>query len=143
MSRLRRALAQEQNPGVYRFQSEASAEFLRGEAENAGWKFYYLDGSKIFNKKSFLEKIARAMKFPAYFGKNWDALNDSLTDLQGIDTNGYILLFQAPERFSKNSPADFQVAMEILESAIEYWHEQGIPFYVLLRGQAPAEFPLL
>lgn len=134
MSKLQRALAQTRPPGVYRFDSSASVEFLRDEAERAAWKFYFLDGKKISDKASFLEAIARAMNFPNYFGKNWDALNDSLTDLEGIAPKGYVLLFQSPERFMRTNPNEWEVAHEVFESAIEFWSKQKMPFYVLLRG---------
>ncbi len=134
MSKLQRALKRQMAAGIYRLDSNASVEFLRGEAENAGWQIYFLNGKTIRDKKTFLEHIARAMKFPAYFGQNWDALQDCLTDLQGIQVKGYILLFEHPERFFKTSPADWHVAMDVLNSAVEFWKQQQIPFYVLLRG---------
>lgn len=143
MSKLQRALKQTRIPGVYRFVSNASLAFLQNEAVNAKWRLFVLDGGKIRDKKTFLENIARAMDFPDYFGKNWDALNDSITDLSWERAVGYILLFQAPERFIKTSPEDWDIALEIFNSAIEFWQEQNIPFYVLLRGDAPATFPLL
>ncbi len=143
MSKLQRALKQNQPAGIYRFDSNASVELLRSEAENAGWKIYFLDGKAIRDKKTFLEHIARAMKFPDYFGKNWDALQDCLTDLQGIEPKGYILVYQSPTRFIKSSPGHWAVARDVFNSVIEFWGGQGIPFYVLLRGTTAADIPLL
>ncbi len=143
MSKLQRALSQKQPAGIYRFDSNATVEFLRGEAENAGWKIYFLNGKTIRDKKTFLEQIARAIKFPDYFGKNWDALQDCLTDLQGIQVKGYVLVFESPERFIKSSPDDWAVALDVFKSVIEFWQAQGIPFYVLLRGAAVSNISLL
>lgn len=138
MSKLQRALKQAQIPGIYRFDSEASGEFLQNEAARSGWKLYVLDGAKISDKKSFLDKIARAMKFPEYFGKNWDALDDCLTDLEGTSVKGYILLFENPRRFMKSSPAEWAVAADVFKTAMGFWSDQKIPFYVLLRGRIPS-----
>lgn len=143
MSRLQRALRQTRPPGIYRFVSDASVEFLQREAEREGWQFYFLDGTKIRDKKTYLQAIARALKFPDYFGKNWDALNDCLTDLEWTRGAGYIVLLQSPERFMKTSPEDWDVAMDIFSTAIQFWREQNIPFYVLLRGTVPETFPPL
>lgn len=143
MSKLQLALTQERTPGMYRFDSRATVEFLRNEADAAGWQLFYLDGAKVRDKKSFLAKAARALNFPAYFGHNWDAFEECVNDLSWAPASGYILLFQAPERLVKNARADWEIAVEILATAIENWNELGVPFYVLLRGMVPGEFPAL
>lgn len=141
MSKLARVLAQKRAPGVYRFPSSASVEFLEREARNKGWRLFYLNGAKIRDKKTFLAHVARAMDFPDYFGKNWDALNDCLTDLKAA--SGYVVLFEAPDKFIVKSPSDWDVALAVFKTAIEFWRQVGIPFYFLLRGDAPVTFPSL
>jgi hypothetical protein len=143
MSNLQRALKQQRPPGIYRFVSDASVDYMRDEAKNADWKFFVLNGSKIRDKQTFLEQIARVMKFPDYFGKNWDALNDCLTDLPRTSEKGFILLFESAEQFIKTSPKEWEVAVDILNTAIQFWKELNVPFYVLLRGSVPPAFPLL
>ena len=39
-----------------------------------------LDGSRILSESDFHEEIARVLGFPAYYGKNLDALDDCLSD---------------------------------------------------------------
>jgi len=46
------------------------------------YKVFYLDGKKINSKQTFLKQAAEAMKFPAYFGANWDAFDECITDLR-------------------------------------------------------------
>lgn len=144
MSKLQRALKGVQPPGIYQFQSGASVKFLQAEAARAGFKLYYLDGSKIRDKSSFLDKIAKAMSFPSYFGRNWDALNDMLTDMSWAQpAKGYIVLIQSPEYFMQAAPDDWDVAMDIFKTAIEFWNKANIPYYVLLRGRGAQDYPLL
>lgn len=139
MSNLQRALTQAQKPGIYQFRSKASPDFLRAEADRQGWRLFVLDGSKISTKKTFLEKIARAIKFPSYFGMNWDALGDCLIDMEWSPGAGYILVFQSPERFISTSPDDWQVALDIFKTTTDFWQQHNIPFYVLLQGGAVPE----
>jgi hypothetical protein len=145
MSSLQAVLRAKSPPGIYRFRSAASLTDLRRQAKVAGWQLYYLDGRRIRDKQTFLKTIARAMSFPSYFGMNWDALNDSITDLQGTGAKGYITLFGAPERFAESSPDDWAVAMDIFKDAIRFWShlDTPVPFYVLLRGNVPGDFPVL
>lgn len=53
MSKLQLALTQERIPGMYRFDSRATVEFLRNEADAAGWQLFYLDGAKCATKNRF------------------------------------------------------------------------------------------
>ncbi|MEH2414393.1 MAG: barstar family protein [Nostoc sp.] len=50
-------------------------------AAEPGTKVFYLDGKKINSKETFLSKAAEAMQFPTYFGVNWDAFDECITDL--------------------------------------------------------------
>lgn len=141
MSKLQRVLTQAQPPGIYAFTTRSSVASLKAEAKADGWRLFYLDGTKVKDKKTFLEHIARAMYFPSYFGKNWDALNDCLTDLEGSPGSGYILLFESPDKFIKTSPDDWKVAKELFESAIEFWDQTNSPLYVLLTLSKLADVP--
>jgi len=42
---------------------------------------FILDGTKITDKKTLLEELAKVCTFPDYFGHNWDALNDCLGEI--------------------------------------------------------------
>lgn len=143
MSNLQLALTQERIPGLYRFNSRATADTLTNEADAAGWRLFYLDAARVRDKKTFLEKAARTLEFPGYFGHNWDAFEECVNDLSWAPASGYILLFQAPERMIKNARPEWDIAVEILATAVNNWIEQGVPFYVLLRGTVPGEFPAL
>ncbi|HEX6471418.1 MAG TPA: barstar family protein [Streptosporangiaceae bacterium] len=40
-----------------------------------------VDGRACRTRAAFFEEVARALRFPAYFGHNWDALVDCLRDV--------------------------------------------------------------
>ena len=46
----------------------------------AGWDFVLLDTTAIHDKAGFLDLCATAFDLPRWFGRNWDALADSLSD---------------------------------------------------------------
>ncbi len=74
------------------------------------------------------------MAFPAYFGQNWDALEDCLTDLEWLTSDRVILLYEQPEVFAQHDPAEWEIALDILRSTVEYWHERDRPLYILFQG---------
>jgi len=98
-------------------------------------EIFYLDGREILDKQSFLRKVAEVMRFPDYFGYNWDALEECITDLDWCPAARYILIYDYPEVFSKVEPEEWKMANDILRSAVEYWQGTDTPLEVLLIGE--------
>ena len=90
-----------------------------------------VDGSGVFlarvtfaDKEKLLKNIARALEFPDWFGGNWDALEDCLTDLSWRDAEGYVLLVEGAK------PGDeLGVLIDVLRTAAEHWAGRGKPFF--------------
>lgn len=80
MSGLRALLTEGLRPGVYRWQSSADVDEVRRDAVAAGFGFVPLDTGEIHDKAGFLDLCATAFDLPRWFGRNWDALADSLSD---------------------------------------------------------------
>ena len=77
-------------------------------------------------KEELLKNIAQALDFPDWFGHNWDALEDCLSDLSWREAAGYILLFEKPRRDD-----DFGVLIDVLLSSAESWAARRKPFFAL------------
>jgi hypothetical protein len=77
-------------------------------------------------KATLLKGIAEALAFPDWFGENWDALEDCLTDLSWRDAPGYVLLIESPRPGD-----DLGVLVDILRSSAEFWAGRGKPFFAL------------
>jgi len=78
-----------------------------------------------------VERIARALDFPDWFGNNWDALEDSLGDLSWRNGAGHVLVFSA-------HPAgeELDLLIDVLRSSAEYWAQRGKPFFAVLADPA-------
>lgn len=124
--------------GVYRLASRARAGTIARMAEEHGRRFFYLDGRQIATKSDFMQACAKAMQFPSYFGYNWDALEDSLRDLSWAPAqNGYLVLYDCAGHFAARRE-DFDTALDIFHSAVDYWRGTTTPMAVLLRGAGRA-----
>jgi hypothetical protein len=77
-------------------------------------------------KEKLLKNIAAALAFPDWFGHNWDALEDCLTDLSWREAPGYVLLFE-----NANPGDDLGVLLDILRSSAEWWAGRGKPFFAV------------
>jgi len=126
-------------PGIYRLTSRAGAGAIGDEAARRGWRFAHLNGRRIATKADFLRESAAALDFPAYSGRNWDALADNLRDLAWAPAErGYLVLYDHAGEFAAANPADFAVALDILRSTVASWRGAGTPMTVLLRGAGRA-----
>ena len=80
------------------------------------------------DKQALLERLALALGFPAWFGGNWDALEDCLTDLSWRAGTGHVILLQGQGELPAD---DLGVLLEVLAAAAEHWAARGLPFFAV------------
>lgn len=86
-------------------------------------------GSAIFDADRLLDEVAKSLKFPAYFGENWNALFDCLRDLSWIEEERICLIH---EELPSIGNEDLRVYLEILRDATDDWKAGEVhQFYVL------------
>ena len=84
-------------------------------------------------------EFARALEFPDYFGHNWDAMEECLTDLEWLPARGYVLLITDAAHVLPNDETEYETFLEILCDAGEAWGsgkagmamQRATPFHVL------------
>lgn len=80
-----------------------------------------IDGIQCPTIQSFLVEIGRAFSFPDYYGKNLDALNDCITDLDWIPKENYTLIINNSESFLNANEEDRNRVTKLLEEVAEGW----------------------
>jgi RNAse (barnase) inhibitor barstar len=103
-------------------------------ATTAGLTVIRIDLKRLASKAGLLQRAARAFNFPEWFGKNWDALNECLTDLSWLDGRGWVIIFENSQDLASRKPQVFHSAVEVFQSANDYWRQAGKPFWVLFHG---------
>lgn len=119
--------------GLYRLPASWSPTELAEDTAAAGAALAILDGDTIASKADLLRALAAELHFPAYFGRNWDALADCLGDLAWLPPRGQLILFDHPAPLIRQAPATWAMAAAIFGEAAAYWRTAGRPFSVLLR----------
>jgi hypothetical protein len=113
--------------GVYRVRrAEEIIDRVRGSALAVA-KIRYAE------KDLLLKRMAAALDFPQWFGENWDALEDCLSDLSWRNAAGHVLIFEGAK-----AGDDFGVLTDILRSSAEYWTGRGTPFLAVFVDPAGA-----
>jgi RNAse (barnase) inhibitor barstar len=116
MTDLRPLLIKGLRPGVYRWQSDAAADQVRRDVAGAGWDFVLLDTSEIHDKSGFLDLCATAFDLPRWFGRNWDALADSLSDRSTGEPE--IVLWRGLDHLLEHDHDTVDVALQIFTEDI-------------------------
>ena len=130
MGKLLQRLSDASKSGVYRA-PHAGAVLEAAQGSALGIARIGLAG--VSGKAALLERIARALEFPQWFGGNWDALEDCLSDLSWLEADGHVLLFED----GAGIPADERGLLEdILGSSAAYWAERKRPFFAVFVGGA-------
>ena len=93
-----------------------------------------LDGAGVKDKRELLAALAAGFKFPAYFGRNWDALLDCLRSLPDfVQARGYAVIIERSGLFLKDSPADLEDFRDIAETAAAFLLEKyKLPFKIVM-----------
>jgi RNAse (barnase) inhibitor barstar len=105
---------------------------LCSEAEAAGVCCWRVELAGCVDRSDFLERVARPLAFPDWFGFNWDALFDCLADLSWQPAEAYLLILENADDFQREAPEAFAVATTILADAASVWQKRGVEFRVLI-----------
>lgn len=116
--------------GVYYLPSEPAG--VKPAATSAGLAIFRIDIGRVQSKKEFLLRIAKALNFPEWFGHNWDALNDCLTDLSWLGGSGWVVIIENAKTFAERHPEEFATVVQIFKSATEHWRGKTTPLWILI-----------
>ncbi|HVJ24090.1 MAG TPA: barstar family protein [Burkholderiales bacterium] len=124
MGKLTERLKDATRSGVYRVtRADEVVDAVQGTGNSLA-RIRYAD------KPALMKNIAAALRLPDWFGANWDALEDSLSDLPD---RGYVLLFE-----NARAGDELGVLIDVLRSSAEWWAGRGKPFFVVFIDPARA-----
>ncbi len=98
-----------------------------------------LDGRAMRSKKSLLAGVARVLDFPDYFGENWDALEECLSDMSWRDGQISLLI----EHADSIPDALFATLLQVFSQVAEQWADEGRVCSLFLSGLENTDIPLL
>jgi len=128
------------------FPKEAESFFMRGlasylkgdlnagladaeKALKAGHLCVELNGGRMRDKQTILDEFETHIPLPDYFGGNWDALEECLTD-PGVlgKKKGCLLIIHGADLVAESSPEEYEELLDILLETSRHWLGQRPPF---------------
>ncbi|MDI1456192.1 barstar family protein [Streptomyces sp. NPDC003388] len=81
-----------------------------------------LDLDGVTDKAGLMDRAARALSLPGWFGRNWDALADSLSDLsvwpEEARERGLLLVVRDWQAYAQARPEEWETAQEVFAHAM-------------------------
>jgi RNAse (barnase) inhibitor barstar len=131
------ALIAANRAGVWFLPDHVDPKAVQKLAKARGFAFFHIEGKNIAGKDQLMNHVATALRLPKTFGHNWDALEESLVDLEWVDADGYVIYYDHIDPLLNGHPDQFETLVEILRDAVESWKEEGAAMIVLLSGTKP------
>ena len=111
-------------------------------------KVIVLRGSNMQSMDRFYDELAAALQFPLYFGRNWNALDECLVDLEWLLSDSYLLVVaDAPALLKAADEGDAEAFWKLLSRCSTEWSEgaslgggltrKPTPFHVVLQASDP------
>lgn len=87
---------------------------------------FLIRGWQCRTTTQLFNEFAASLQFPSHFGRNWDAFEDCLTDLDWWhgQQSGYVLYMLHADELLVEEPEPLPIFLDILHSAGEYWRQQ-------------------
>lgn len=85
----------------------------------------------------FFQEVSSSMRFPYYFGWNWNAFDECMVDLEWLSFSSLLLVMDEYDLlFSKeeNSEMCQSIFNNHIKLIKDYWHKQKIPIMILENG---------
>jgi len=120
------------NSGVHHAAPGSDAVMLQEAAAAHGLEFIHIELRETTDKTCVLRMMGEALECPEYFGMNWDALYDCLTDMSWRPAAGYVLHLAGLTLQDGTSHSTGETLARVLDAAAGYWRGKEVPFYIIL-----------
>lgn len=115
---------------------------------------HLIESERCVTRPKLFSAISESFKFPDYFGHNWDAVDECLSDLEWLQKPQWILLFKdADQLLKKEKIKEFAILIELLNDVSKEWaspQDYGLnhtlsckPFHLIFQAKKENEDVLL
>lgn len=124
--------------------ARTTAELALGWAD-AALTVRAVRGRKTHTLSALFDEFSAALQFPYYFGENWSAFDECLSDLDWLSARvGFVVvIYDADQLLQEEHPEELAVFVQSIHNAAatfekpvddgEWWDRPAMPFHVVLQ----------
>ncbi len=114
------AILSRRRPWVHHLaQAQADAVILEATAMDA--LVVRLDGRRMRTVNDLFKEYVREFQFPEYFGWNWDAFDECMSELESVPARVYLTVIQHADEVLAEAPEALPVLLRQLENFGAHW----------------------
>ncbi len=112
---------------------------------DSGLEVRALRGTKMQTVQGLFDEFSAALQFPSYFGENWPAFDECLSDMDWLPlAHGLVLLIFDADLVLAGDPDELATLVRTLANASvtystpvergEWWDRPAVPFHAVLQS---------
>ena len=78
---------------------------IRTAAEDVKPLILHMDCSQPMSYQEFFAKAKESFRFPNYFGMNWTAFDECISDFSFVEEDHIVIIFSGMKAFAQREPA--------------------------------------
>ncbi len=117
-------------------------DFVNGAPEYTQAVIRIVRGKRCTTRERLFQEWAAALQFPSYFGENWDAFEECLSDLEWLPPGGLVLFITRSDLLLELTPDDdLDTLADILITVAREWKNNHplAPFHLVLHAESQDE----
>jgi RNAse (barnase) inhibitor barstar len=100
---------------VVRSDASKACDLAMGLNLQKGVAARWLRGDRMRTQENLMNELSAALQFPSYFGKNWNAVDECLNDLEWLLADKVVVvILDAAQLLQDAKPEAFSTFMELL-----------------------------
>ena len=131
------SLLEEDRGGVFFLPGNVAPKAVQQAAKAAGFAFFHIEGKSVERKEQLMNAVATTLRLPKHFGHNWDALEESLVELDWAGSSGVVIYYDHIDGLLAANGDQFETLVEICRDAVASWKEDETAFVVIFSGTKP------
>lgn len=104
-------------------ETEAHDLVVALQCDPGGLAVRVIRGWKCATAEALHDEVGAALQFPGYYGENFAAMDECITDLAWMPADGYLLHLAGAEHVLPDDPEVFSIFLSVLSDAAEDWME--------------------
>lgn len=110
----------------------ARRDALAAAARKAKLRTAFLEIPREMKSGELLERLGETLHFPDWYGANFDALHDCLTDPDCLPGKGIMLFLVGSANLHHSDPNGLSTLIEVFKAATSELQQGGPPLWVLV-----------
>ena len=129
-------LSKSEQAGIY-YLAATRRTMIENAARQLRFRHWHLEIAPGQMAGAVLEQIGKVLHFPEWYGANFDALHDCLTDPECLPGTGHILTISGCNGLRSRDPEGFATLLEVFKAATDDLRQAGVPLWILLDKPLP------